>query len=207
MNDFSNLAEKATWSKLSQKEIEQVEETFYNCMPGNDAPLANCIYILGRIAAIRHKPTIEKYLYYPSDPQVSQIALKILCIYWKETANYIEQIVSFIKGQPWDTVDEVRLMAFHVLGRYLQNEKTPKLLKLLIDFVVDPTSIEGYFENRDYARSFLQACAYVGLGTALDIPMNDIPDEDEVELLIKEGHAHSLPFIQQARAYLRKYSI
>jgi hypothetical protein len=118
----------------------------------------------------------------------------------------LDQIVSFIKGQSWDDADEVRLMAFSALGKYLQNHMEPELLKLLTDFAEAPASIDGFVDNRDYAQAFLQACAYVHLGMALHISENDLPDEEGVEKIIQDGGVHELPYIKMAREYLKQFN-
>lgn len=201
---FDKLAEKATWSKLTQEEIEYVTRTFYDSKPGHDQNLADCIYILGRIGADQHKATIEKYLFYPADAHVSAVTLRILCLYWKYTGEYLNQIVSFIKGVDWDEDDEVRMMAFSSLGEYLRKKSELHLIKLLTDFVEDPTKIEGYLHDRDYARVFLQACAYQDLAKALGRPSDEIAETEDVEKVIKEGCVQDLILVHEARAFLAK---
>jgi len=88
MESMSNLAEKATWGQLTQDEIEHVTRIFYDSKPGQDEHLATCIYISVELCC-RHRSAIEKYLYYPTDPDVSATALKVLCLYWKYTDDYL----------------------------------------------------------------------------------------------------------------------
>ncbi len=202
MDSISALTEKATWNHLTQKEIDYVTERFYASKPGQDEDLGAYIYILGRIGAVQHKSLIEKYLYCPEDPDVAATALRVLCLYWNYTEEYLDQIVSFIKGVTWDDVDDVRLMSFSVLGKFLKKKKNPQLIHLLTDFVDDPTKIEGYVSNRNYAEAFLQACAYTELCKALGCSDDEIFDEEYIEILIQNNAKHELVMLEKSRQFL-----
>lgn len=206
MESITSLAEKATWGTLTPDEVDYVTRTFYSSTPGEHEDLANCVYILGRIGADQHRSAIEKLLYFPSDPDVSATALRVLCIYWKYTADYLDKITLFIKGVDWDDADEVRLMAFSALGKYLQKQKSFECIKLLADFVEDPTKIDGYLCNRDYAQAFLQGCACVALAEALNWPEDESPDDEAIERVIQQGSSRELVILQEAHKVLNNKS-
>lgn len=196
MTEINDLAKKATWKELSKEEIAYVEKKFKEAIPGEDLDLSSYIYILGRIGATAHRPAIEKYLECPLDSYAAGQALKILCIYWRYTEDYLEKVMAFIKGVEWDVNDDVRLMAFSVAGEHLRrtDHKKPldqELLKLLSCFFFDPRSIPGYQGDECY-HDLLRSCAYTALARAVGKNHYEILDGDSIEDLITQNRLDEL---------------
>ena len=55
---------------------------------------------------------VDKFLYYPSYPYVSCMALKALCEQWGLTHAYLKELKQFIKGVPWDVNKRGRVLRF-----------------------------------------------------------------------------------------------
>ena len=139
MINLNELLEKAKWDKLSDGEISEVVRRIKETKPGQDEDLYMLLHILGRSGADQYRPLVEKFLYYPSYPMVSSIALKTLCVYWGYEEEYLDKIKIFIKGVDWDGDEDVKLNAVNCAGSYLISTPEKELYELLIHiFENDP---------------------------------------------------------------------
>lgn len=142
MENLDQLLEKAKWDKLSAQEIDNVVKAIKATTPDHDDDLYTLLHILGRSEAVQHKDLVEKFLYYPSFPMISGIALRTLCIYWGLTKEYHDQLKKFIQQVDWDPDEDVRLTAIQCARNYLGEAADEDLLKLLLNIFYDEAAIE-----------------------------------------------------------------
>ncbi len=142
MLKLDELLEKAKWDKLSEAEISEVVKRIKQTKPGQDEDLYMLLHILGRSEADQYRPLVEKFLYYPSYPMVSSIALRTLCVYWIYEKEYLHKIKEFLKGVDWDAEFDVKRCAISCAGSYLRSTPEKELYELLIQiFENDPDEI------------------------------------------------------------------
>jgi hypothetical protein len=142
MENLDQLLDKAKWDKLSPQEIDSVVMAIKATTPDNDDDLYTLLHILGRSEAVKHKELVEKFLYYPSFPMISGIALRTLCIYWGLTKEYLDPLKRFIQQVDWDPDEDVRLTAIQCARNYLGEASDEDLLKLLLNIFYDEGAIE-----------------------------------------------------------------
>lgn len=53
------------------------------------------------------------------DPLTVSLVLEVLCLDWQETSEFLERVISFALGLPWDEDGDVRQTAIKILGEYL----------------------------------------------------------------------------------------
>jgi hypothetical protein len=88
--------------------------------------------IFGYVGDVSYRHIIEPFLAGP-DPGSAEWALFVLCHQWGLTGQYIDPILTFLPGVPWD--DELRTVqtqAFFCTNDYLLQHTEPKLLRELI---------------------------------------------------------------------------
>lgn len=148
MRDLDELLDEAKTGTLTDEEINYVGKRLEASLSSADPELYSIIYILGRAdmldipsniysvpRGLKYRPIIEKYLFYPDDPDVTIIALKTLCSYWDLTEDYVQEISQFIKKVDWDVDGQIAIIAMSIAGEYLKYtlNKDKKLLQLLLD--------------------------------------------------------------------------
>src|SRR5438045_2938047 len=129
MINADELLEKTRANRLTQEEFDIVVKMVRD--GPHDENLCLLIYVLRLAGAKDLKKIIEKFLYYPTNPYVSRVALKTLCEGWKLTGDYLEEVKRFIVGEEWDVRDEIRLLAISIAGEYLADHFDKQLLILL----------------------------------------------------------------------------
>ncbi|HUD01899.1 MAG TPA: hypothetical protein VMR37_06195 [Rhabdochlamydiaceae bacterium] len=167
MKNLDELLEEAKWGKLTEKEIASVAEKIKAAGPDEDSDLYTLIHILGRAEATQYKKLVEKFLYYPTSPIISSIALKTLCNYWGSAHEYLDKIKSFIKGVEWDPDNDVRLIALSCAGQYLKESQDKELLQLLL----------STYENEEEDELCREA-AYEAIALAMGQTWNEILNEE-----------------------------
>ena len=98
--------------------------------------------------AIKYKSIIERYLYFPQKSYYSSRALGILCQKtWNFTEEYLDTVVSFLKGVKWDFFKTCYAVSYMILGEYLLEkqqsgftQKEEELLKLVEEVSQNPNS-------------------------------------------------------------------
>ena len=120
-----------------------------------DSELYNCLFIVGLMGSPEHTKIIIKFLHCPEDPMLSALALKILCIYWQLSENYLNEIKQFINGVEWDELDDIRTSALRCGGEYLKTNDDDELLKLIYDVFIN-----------EIEDSVIQESAYSALAMA-----------------------------------------
>lgn len=202
----SDLAQEAKWGKLTPEEIAYVEHRIQDKQADQDKDLDTWIFIVGRLGLIRHRPLIEKLLYFQTQPWVCIEALKTLCTYWDYTQDYLKEIKMFIRGVDWDPHDDIRLWALSIAGHFLKENLDSELLQLLIDVFENLGNLESLHEQSPYKREFIRSCAFSELAFAMGIDFEEIPDTDEIEKCLVKGQSDllDLSIIEKARRRLQK---
>lgn len=76
------------------------------------------LLVLSRAKLKEHRHLIEKYLSC-DDAFIASLALEILCVEWAETPEYLERLINFALGVPWDEENDLRNTAIKILGEHL----------------------------------------------------------------------------------------
>ncbi len=205
MKEIDFLIKKYNETGFSPEEIAYVLQRIKEAKPGDDADLGIFICLFGKVGGPEYRELIERFIDYPTQPWVSVQALNTLCTDWDLTAEYLPKVKEFIKGVDWDESDEVRLIALSIAGEYLRKTFEKELLQLLISFFEDLGKNDTFQEKRDYARAFLQSCAYQNLARAMGKEWEEIPDVDEIKQFIvsKQFHCLNLKMIRNAHEMLK----
>jgi hypothetical protein len=134
LQNLDDLFDEAKYGKLTKEEIFYVVEKIKTCKPGNDLHLYSLLRILGWAEARQYQLLVESFLYYPTDPMVSGMAIKVLCEYWGNDASpYLNEIKAFIQGVPWDEDNFLCLAALKCTGDFLRKTPEKELFQLLLD--------------------------------------------------------------------------
>lgn len=136
MRNFDDLLQKAKFGELTDYEIKRVVENIKASTPENDWDLYTLIHILGKGGGPKYKTIVEPFLYYPSFPLISGIALRTLT-FWSLGQEYLTQLKAFLRGVEWDIEDDVRLSAIGCAGIVLltAKEKDMEIIQILDDLV------------------------------------------------------------------------
>ena len=119
---------------------------------------------LGHAFAFQYRELVERFLDCEDDPMLARLALQILCGYWGNTAQYLEEVLRFMRGVPWDQEEDVRQIAVSEAGEYLRSNTEPRFLRELISI----------FESEDEERSMHEG-AYFALARAVGRDWKDLP--------------------------------
>lgn len=166
------LLDKAKWSKLSDKELNDVVLRIKNHQNEDADSLYTLLHILGKAGAIQHRVLLEQFLNYPKDPMISKIALQSLCDYWGLYRYYLEQIKAFIRGVEWDDGEQVKIIALSAAGTYIQESGDKSFLKVLLD-------VYDNEKEDDLNRSF----AYEVITRTMGVKSKDLPSVRELATL------------------------
>lgn len=197
------LAKKMRLGQLTQEEFDSIVERVRD--NPHEENLSLLIRILGRVGTSELKEIIEKFLYYPKKPYVSSVALEVLCE-WGLTSDYLEVIKKFIRGEPWDVNDDVRLSAMSISGCYLAESFDQELLHSLMDIFEHLGTRPHLHETSDYARAFIKSCAYADIAQAMHSDYDSILEGEQTEEWIEKKEFHKLDqvMLQKARRLLNK---
>ena len=91
---------------------------------------------LGRGGDAHYRDVVDALLR-ANDPEISRLALDILIRYWRLGPDYIETLLSFMAGVPWDNFGSVRSAAIGNAGAFLAEQTDPRLLARLIELSTD----------------------------------------------------------------------
>ncbi len=177
MRNQDELLEEAKWGKLTPEELAYVVQKIQSSKPGDDEDLYTWIHILGRSGNRQYRKLVEGFLYYPSNPIISRIALNTLCNYWSFARDYLKELKTFIKGVDWDEDQDVRDIAVSCAGAFLKEEEEKELLKLIIDIVEKFINAE-----EDSNDSITWENAYTALSRAMGKEWKDILSAKEIDL-------------------------
>jgi hypothetical protein len=151
MRSLDDLLDEAKWGELSDKEITYLVQIIKDSKPGEDRYLYQAIHALGLGGAKQYRKLIEGFLYYPSNPMVSGIALKALCIYWNFIHDYLDELKQFVKGVEWDVeLEDTRIIALAISGEFLRRKSCPDLLRVLVS-VLEGNDIDEIIMDSVYS--------------------------------------------------------
>lgn len=206
MRRASDLSHEAKWGKLTPEEIAYVEQKLQDKEADKDEDLHIWIFIVGRLGLIRHRPLLEKFLYYQTEPWVCIQALRALCTYWEYTNDYLKELKMFIRGVEWDPHDDIRLWALSIAGKFLKENFDYELLQLLLDVFEKLGELDSLHEHREYAREFIKSCAFEALAIAMGKNYDEILDTDDIENCLLNGQLEllDLSIIEQAHQRLQQ---
>lgn len=181
--DADELREKAHWHTLSEEELAEVIQrinAYLSGNNGNDSELDALLEALGYTGAFTglrpgFQELVEKFLVYPTNPDISATALSVLCTDWDLDREYTSQIKSFIKGVEWDE-GIVQIMAICVAGAYAAKARDKEMLEFLLDA----------FKNKDYP-SQVRNNIYRAIARALGFHWDEVHDIDP-------DHFSEIPF-------------
>jgi hypothetical protein len=154
--------ERAKAGVILPAELAKIASTLEASSPSLE--LYPLLYAIGRSQATRYRKIVERFLYCESEPDLARLALQILCDFWRNTERYLEDVKRFARGLPWDSEEQVRLMAIFIAGEYLRDHQSRELLGYLISVC----------EDRNQSR-FAQEDAYRALARAVGRDWTDLP--------------------------------
>lgn len=133
MHDVDDLLDEAKYGELTTEELIYVVEKIKASKPGDNTNLYGLLLILEWAGATQYRELVEHFLYYPSNPMVSGMALKVFFKYWRDDAQrYLHEIKAFIKGVPWDNDDDLRLTAMHCTEKF-KKKPEKELFQLVLN--------------------------------------------------------------------------
>jgi hypothetical protein len=83
------------------------------------------LLVLGRVKNPEHRHLLEGSLDLKDALTVS-LVLEILCVEWQCTAEYLERVLNFALGAAWDKEEDVRHVAFKILGEHMFQVLAPE---------------------------------------------------------------------------------
>ena len=123
---FSLLAKNKT---ISEQELYKLA-SFLNEIDLSDDNQLFCyddiyeyLVVIGKSKQKKFRFALERFLHCKDSLTVS-LVLEILCLKWEDIDDYLELIIGFALGCPWDEDEDVRQMAIKILGEYLFKNKS-----------------------------------------------------------------------------------
>jgi hypothetical protein len=104
---------------------------------GQNEDLYVLVQILGRAGSPKYREAVEPYLHDVGNPQLSALAVKVLCWSWGLARDYRGELLSFLRGVDWDVEDYVRLEAISAVGEYLRENSDNELLQIVYNTFSD----------------------------------------------------------------------
>jgi hypothetical protein len=161
--------------------VDELAEVATQLQEGNVIDVYGLLYILGRGGGIEYKSLVEEFLN-NGDSQLSGLALKILCVYWGLTSNYLDLLLSIMgEIRQDDEPQDLRRVAIMAAGNYLSQSSNPKLLQMLLDIVENEDDDPNM---REWAYgSITQALGLGWVAPHLDHPEFELDDLNKREIL------------------------
>ena len=161
-NSYDALLARAKRDELTAQEISAVVGELQRPDSSNDR--YTLLHILGRSGATAYRRLVEQFLECRDEPMLARLALKILCDYWAGTAQYIPEILGFLRGFDWDEESDIRQIAISIAGEYLRANPEPEFLWELIHI----------FETEENEQT-IREDAYIALARAMGRDWNQLP--------------------------------
>lgn len=166
MMNLQELFKRAYWGKITDAELSEVVRMI---TAGQDEDLYMLIQILGRAGSPKYRKVIEPYLHDVGNPQLSALAVQVLCWSWDLASEYRGELVSFLHGVDWDAEGYVRLQTISTVGEYLRENSDIELLQIIYNI----------FSN-DEERPVIRSAAYFALCRSEKVEWKDIPPASRV---------------------------
>jgi hypothetical protein len=169
MDSYDDLVARSQTGDVTAAELAWVKAELAEAQGG--AYRYALLYVLGRSLDMSATDLVERFLVCPKEPALSRLALQVLCVFWDRTDRYLDYVMEYAAGVPWDLEDAgmVRAMALSIAGRYLRDHRHPELLRQLLAVARDPRDELGAWEKVTWDA------VIVALGRALGYADRDLP--------------------------------
>jgi len=181
-DNYFELLLRAKVSRLTDEELESVVHDLTQ-LPLTESQQRQSLHILGLHDSASYRTIVEPFLH-KKVVSLAKLALWILCTYWDLAEDYADDVLNFLKGVEWDQIDEIRITAATIAGKYLSRLPNKALLEALF------TILENEQED-----SILRQVAYISLLQAMGVPSLQLPQPSLETDIIDENH----PLIHKAR--------
>jgi hypothetical protein len=158
--NLPELLKRAYSEEITHDELSEVVRMIVS---DENQDLHTLIQILGRAGSPKYREIVEPYLHNVGNPQLSALAVKVLCWSWGLVREYREHLLCFLRGVDWDGEDYVRLEAISTVGEYLREESDKELLQVIYNIFSDQRE-----------RPLIRAAAYRALCRSEKIEWRDI---------------------------------
>ncbi len=132
------------------------------------------ILVIGRAKFYDLGHVLERFLA-SEDALTVALVLEILCIDWARTDDYLERVLSFALGTPWDVDEDVRQTAIKILGNYLHAKMAPKKRKTAPKHTKHVLSLLYSIFQDEEAEHWTRQTAYFALCRASGKSLADLP--------------------------------
>jgi hypothetical protein len=104
------------------------------------------LYLLGLTRDRSYQHLVARFL---ADPEglVAYEALLVLCNYFQLTQHYLDQILRFLRGVPWDSSEMCRICASNAALNYLSRTPDEAFVRAIIRLYEDPQADEKWREG------------------------------------------------------------
>jgi len=144
---YKNLLDKANSSTLTKDEIDYAAHQLQQ--PISNADIHSLLLVLGKAHATQYTALIERFLEYEPFPMVSALAIGILCRDWHQERRYLNYLLRFLRGVPWDREKDCLRAAISLSGSYLRGSTSVELLRELLrifdHYIQDMLSIKNEY--------------------------------------------------------------
>jgi hypothetical protein len=158
--NLSELFERACSGRIADAELSKVVRMITD---GQNEDLYTLIQILGRAGSPKYRNIIEPYLRDVGDPQLSALAVQVLCWSWGLASEYRSELVCFLHGVDWDAEGYVRLQTISAVGEYLRENSDVEFLREIYSIFSD-----------ERERPLIRGSAYRALCRSEKIEWKDI---------------------------------
>ncbi len=142
--------------------------------PGVDE-IFSLIKIIGKAELKDRREVVESFLLH-DDPLTVSLVLEILCLKWKETDRYLEQVVNFALGVSWDDEGDVADTAIGILGEYLHDNMADLSGEKELHFDHVKSLLVDILKN-DTLDQWLRQKSYFSILRAMGKDWSEIPSE------------------------------
>jgi len=135
---YDDMYSRAMHGELYQEEIASVVADLEGLELAPDP--SDLISILCYTDPTKHKQRlVERFLDGPDDIAAKR-ALWTLCSCWDLTDQYLDVLLWYMEGTPWDDGEDCKLVAISCAGSYLKDHSSPELLRKIIETFEDENS-------------------------------------------------------------------
>ena len=160
---LDELLDEVKWGQADDADLDAVAGALEKGEIAGDR-VYTAVHILGRAARSRHEAQVAKYLDGSHGPMVARVALSTLCGSFGAAAKYRLDLLRFIRWEPWDEADDVRLVALSRAGEHLRNDADHELFETVLAVAED-----------DAELPLARLAALSALGRALGDGWDDLP--------------------------------
>jgi hypothetical protein len=165
--NLGELLKRATLGELTNAELLEV----VRMVTSNEDldSLYTLVQILGKAGSPKYRKIVEPYLNNVGDPQLSALAVQVLCWHWGLAGEYRDKLLRFLKGVEWDVDGYVRLQTISSVGEHLRVNSDVELLQMIFRIF-----------SEDSERPLIRSAAYFSLCRSDGKEWRDIPPASRV---------------------------